>query len=110
MHVRRLNRLWRTGEAKKANLAPLQKQRLHLPDIPAIYQLDKMTSNNEDSSFPAAHQKEGHAVHLEMSQKGDPVDSELDLSPEEHGKTFRKVDFRLMPMLMALYLIANLDR
>ncbi|KAJ0418910.1 major facilitator superfamily domain-containing protein [Aspergillus carlsbadensis] len=45
-----------------------------------------------------------------MSQKGDQVDSELDLSPEEHGKTFRKVDFRLMPMLMALYLIANLDR
>ncbi|KAL5340963.1 major facilitator superfamily domain-containing protein [Aspergillus crustosus] len=28
----------------------------------------------------------------------------------DHKKAFRKVDFRLMPMLMALYLIANLDR
>ncbi|KAL4876152.1 major facilitator superfamily domain-containing protein [Aspergillus karnatakaensis] len=27
-----------------------------------------------------------------------------------HKKVFRKVDFRLMPMLMGLYLIANLDR
>jgi hypothetical protein len=27
-----------------------------------------------------------------------------------HKKVFRKVDWRLMPMLMALYLIANLDR
>ncbi|KAL2848910.1 major facilitator superfamily domain-containing protein [Aspergillus pseudoustus] len=49
-------------------------------------------------------------MHVEMSQKGVQDDSELDLSREEHDKTFRKVDWRLMPMLMALYLIANLDR
>ncbi|KAL4866026.1 hypothetical protein BDV12DRAFT_199576 [Aspergillus spectabilis] len=30
--------------------------------------------------------------------------------PAAHKKAFRKVDWRLMPMLMALYLIANLDR
>ncbi|KAJ8110811.1 hypothetical protein OPT61_g6440 [Boeremia exigua] len=29
---------------------------------------------------------------------------------KEHNKVFRKIDWRLMPMLMALYLIANLDR
>lgn len=28
----------------------------------------------------------------------------------DHDKAFRKVDWRLMPMLMSLYLIANLDR
>lgn len=33
-----------------------------------------------------------------------------DFSPEQHAKTFRKVDWHLMPMLMALYLISNLDR
>ncbi|KAL2067198.1 hypothetical protein VTL71DRAFT_1622 [Oculimacula yallundae] len=30
--------------------------------------------------------------------------------PTDHDKAFRKVDWRLMPMLMSLYLIANLDR
>ncbi|KIA75792.1 hypothetical protein HK57_00406 [Aspergillus ustus] len=49
-------------------------------------------------------------MHIEMSQKGVQDDPDLDLSHEEHVKTFRKVDWRLMPMLMALYLIANLDR
>lgn len=33
-----------------------------------------------------------------------------ELTKEQHDKTFRKVDFHLLPMLMALYLIANLDR
>lgn len=33
-----------------------------------------------------------------------------ELSEEESDKTFRKVDFHLMPLLMGLYLIANLDR
>ncbi|KAL2864089.1 major facilitator superfamily domain-containing protein [Aspergillus lucknowensis] len=45
-----------------------------------------------------------------MSEKRARDDADLGLSQEEHVKTFRKVDFRLMPMLMALYLIANLDR
>jgi hypothetical protein len=31
-------------------------------------------------------------------------------SQKDHKKAFWKVDWRLMPMLMALYLIANLDR
>jgi hypothetical protein len=33
-----------------------------------------------------------------------------DFPEDEHAKVYRKVDWRLMPMLMALYLIANLDR
>jgi hypothetical protein len=32
------------------------------------------------------------------------------MGQKQHNKAFRKVDWRLMPMLMSLYLIANLDR
>lgn len=32
------------------------------------------------------------------------------LDGDQHDKAFRKVDLHLMPLLMALYLIANLDR
>ena len=33
-----------------------------------------------------------------------------EFSKKAHNKAFRKVDWRLMPVLMSLYLIANLDR
>lgn len=33
-----------------------------------------------------------------------------DFSKAEHKTVFRKIDWRLMPMLMSLYLIANIDR
>lgn len=33
-----------------------------------------------------------------------------DFPETEHKKVFRKIDLRLMPMLMSLYLIANIDR
>jgi hypothetical protein len=33
-----------------------------------------------------------------------------DFPGAEHKKVFRKIDWRLMPMLMSLYLIANIDR
>ena len=33
-----------------------------------------------------------------------------DFPSAEHKKVFRKIDWRLMPMLMSLYLIANIDR
>jgi hypothetical protein len=33
-----------------------------------------------------------------------------DFPRAEHKKVFRKIDWRLMPMLMSLYLIANIDR
>lgn len=54
-------------------------------------------------------------AHMEKSLKADSASEEAaphpdELTKEEHDKTFRKVDLHLMPMLMALYLIANLDR
>lgn len=33
-----------------------------------------------------------------------------DVSPEQQKKIYRKVDYRLVPMLALLYLIAHLDR
>ena len=33
-----------------------------------------------------------------------------DFPRAEQKKVFRKIDWRLMPMLMSLYLIANIDR
>lgn len=52
-------------------------------------------------------------AHLEKRQQAglhDAVTGFEGMSPEQHSKTFRKDDLRLMPLLMALYLIANLDR
>jgi hypothetical protein len=51
--------------------------------------------------------------HMEKSLSKEAVLEDVNpvlLDSTEHNKAFRKVDFHLMPMLMALYLIANLDR
>lgn len=51
--------------------------------------------------------------HIEKSLQLDDAPKEVhpdELTKEQHDKTFRRVDFHLLPMLMALYLIANLDR
>jgi hypothetical protein len=51
--------------------------------------------------------------HMEKSLSKEAVLEDVNpvlLDSTEHSKAFRKVDFHLMPMLMALYLIANLDR
>ena len=54
------------------------------------------------------------SAHLEHSLRAGLSHEEAhflhDFPEKEHDKIYRKVDFRLMPMLMALYLIANLDR
>jgi hypothetical protein len=54
------------------------------------------------------------AAHLEHSLRAglsyDDATYVYEFSKKEHNKAFRKVDWRLMPMLMSLYLIANLDR
>lgn len=54
------------------------------------------------------------SAHLEHSlQAGLSYDDAAflhEFSEEDHKRAFRKIDLRLMPMLMALYLIANLDR
>lgn len=54
------------------------------------------------------------SVHLEhslasgLSQEG--AEFLRDYPKAVHNKVFRKIDWRLMPMLMSLYLIANIDR
>lgn len=62
-----------------------------------------------DEKMPTAQ-----TAHLEHSLKAGLTHDEAlfvhDYSQKDHEKVFRKVDWRLMPMLMALYLIANLDR
>ena len=50
-------------------------------------------------------------AHVETSsQVKAPVEDVIDFPHEKHVKTFRKVDLHLMPLLMALYLVSNLDR
>lgn len=51
--------------------------------------------------------------HVEKPSDSKLIDNDAELygiSHEEHNRTFRKVDWHLMPLLMALYLISNLDR
>lgn len=54
------------------------------------------------------------SMHLEHSlASGLSQDDAIflrDFPGAEHKKVFRKIDWRLMPMLMSLYLIANIDR
>lgn len=52
--------------------------------------------------------------HLEKSLQAGLSHDEAqfihEYSQKDHDKTFRSVDWHLMPLLMSLYLIANLDR
>lgn len=55
----------------------------------------------------------GQAMHVEeypSEEKAPPEVHPEEVSPEQHKAMFRKIDVRLMPLLMMLYLIANLDR
>lgn len=56
--------------------------------------------------------KASKAMHVEDPKQFDTTDDAIieDVSAQAHKTAFRKVDYRLMPMLMALYLVANLDR
>lgn len=65
---------------------------------------ENTTARGSTPSIPA--RKDSDVCHVDK-----PDEEALDdVSPEQHAKTFRKVDWHLMPMLMALYLISNLDR
>ncbi|CAH0052262.1 unnamed protein product [Clonostachys solani] len=69
-----------------------------------------MSSNNAlETSLDG---KANKAMHVEDPKQFDTTDDAIieDVSAQAHKTAFRKVDYRLMPMLMALYLIANLDR
>ena len=68
-----------------------------------------MVSKSVDEKVPVVD-----SMHLEHSlASGLSQDDAIflrDFSGTEHKKVFRKIDWRLMPMLMSLYLIANIDR
>lgn len=70
-----------------------------------------MTNSPDTPTSEEMHAK-NEALHLEKSllHVADLETQIQSVSQEEHDKIFRKVDLRLMPMLMALYLVANLDR
>jgi hypothetical protein len=59
-------------------------------------------------------EKGGNVTHLEthLAAGLEVQDAQFlhDFPKDKHTKVFRKVDIRLMPMLMALYLVSNLDR
>ena len=63
----------------------------------------------DDEKAPAAD-----SAHVEHSLKAglsyDEATLVRDFPQDQHNKAFRKIDLRLMPMLMSLYLVANLDR
>ena len=75
-----------------------------------------MATREAPQVIEAADEKVPHveSAHLEHSLKAglshDDASFLHEFSPEDHKKAYRKVDWMLMPMLMALYLIANLDR
>lgn len=73
-----------------------------------------MASTSNDPPGTTPHVKDTEvSSHIENPKQDEVVDdlAYLDeVSHEQHVKTFRKVDWHLMPMLMCLYLIANLDR
>lgn len=71
-----------------------------------------MTAQAADTPASEQPNTKEQALHFEKPFQ-DASDLEIQLqsvSQEEHNKIFRKVDIRLMPMLMVLYLLANLDR
>ena len=72
--------------------------------------LDRSTTQKSaDEKAP-----EVDSTHLEYSTVSglsqDDFEFVRDYPKAEHSKVFRKVDWHLMPMLMSLYLIANIDR
>ncbi|KAJ4298004.1 hypothetical protein N0V90_005903 [Kalmusia sp. IMI 367209] len=74
-----------------------------------------MAPKNLQLNFTSvSDQKDGEIIHLESSLRAGLIveDAQFlhNFSHERHTKVFRKVDVRLMPMLMALYLVSNLDR
>lgn len=75
-----------------------------------------MATRDSPQVIDSADEKAPHveSAHLEHSLKAglshDDAAFLHEYPPEDHTKAYRKVDWRLMPMLMALYLIANLDR
>lgn len=71
------------------------------PDSPQLIEVDEKVSYVD-----AAHLEGSLRVGLSY----DDAAFMHDMPEKAHNKAFRKVDWRLMPMLMSLYLIANLDR
>lgn len=70
-----------------------------------------MAANGHDTPTSEVNTKT-EAMHLEKSlYNAMDLDAQIEqVTRAQHKKIFRKVDLRLMPMLMALYLVANLDR
>jgi hypothetical protein len=67
-----------------------------------------------DKRSPDEKVPEVDSTHLEYSAasglSNDDAEFVRDYPAAEHKNVFRKVDLRLMPTLMSLYLIANIDR
>ena len=66
-------------------------------------------SKQVDEKVPAVD-----SMHIEQSLASGLSQNDAvflrDFPSSEHKTVFRKIDWRLMPMLMSLYLIANIDR
>ena len=75
----------------------------------ALYKAESPEAIEVDEKAPYAQD-----VHLEHSLRAGLSFEEAtylhDYADQDHNKVFRKIDWRLMPLLMSLYLIANLDR
>lgn len=73
-------------------------------DKPQVVEMEEM--DEKTNRADAAHLE--HSLRAGLSYEDATFVHEM--TKKEHDKAFRKVDWRLMPMLMSLYLIANLDR
>lgn len=65
-----------------------------------------MFSGEEHKRIPIQHSEDHHTVDIAQGE-ADPLH---DVPAKEQGRIYRKVDWRLTPMLMLLYFFANLDR
>lgn len=65
-----------------------------------------MISNEEQKRIPVQHFEDPPSVGVPQEE----ADSLHDIPAKEQSRIYRKVDWRLTPMLMMLYFFANLDR
>lgn len=65
-----------------------------------------MFSDEEHKRVPVQHFEDPLSVGVPQEE----ADSLHDIPAKEQSRIYRKVDWRLTPMLMMLYFFANLDR
>lgn len=67
-----------------------------------------MAEQQSTAARPASQEKQGFD-HLEKSERGS-VQDEVHFDPVEERRIVRKIDWRILPLLILLYTLTFLDR